>query len=171
MEGISLFLGRSLTCKERRTYLRTSQVLFACHQLQQRCGAAEEDFERRPLPPGKASGSVFSPLTFCIAVSCGRDEMLENTNIDEGDVNSGLDERTLTPEDCCLKCMETRRCVAWSRTATGQCWLKGSVKETQNTTDFIGDVSGPRVNIAAHRAVVGTGVGPRQGKTPRRQKE
>ena len=94
--------------------------------------------------------------------------MVENTNINGGDVNNGVDERTITPEDCCRKCMETRRCVAWSRTAAGQCWLKREVQATENTTRIDGDVSGPRVDIAPNRAAVGTDVGPRQGHEPRR---
>ena len=60
------------------------------------------------------------------------------------DFNNGFEEVVLFPEDCCRKCMEAKKCVGWTRTATGQCWLKFHVPDDKEVQKLIGDVSGLR---------------------------
>lgn len=71
-------------------------------------------------------------------------EFDENVNYYGYDYNNGFTTLTLTPADCCRLCMRARGCHAWTRTYSGQCWLKYAIPPEADWRPVQGDVSGKR---------------------------
>lgn len=61
------------------------------------------------------------------------------------DYNNGFTTLTLTPEDCCELCIRDRTCHAWTRLASGQCWLKYDDLASHEIRSETGSVSGRRM--------------------------
>ena len=98
-----------------------------------------------PLPSGTPVSSILSALNRThLPVKCASDEMKTDTNLYGFDFNNGFEEVVLFSEDCCRKCMEAKNCRGWTRTASGQCWLKFDVPDSDNVEMLIGDVAGVR---------------------------
>lgn len=68
----------------------------------------------------------------------------EGVNYYGSDYNVGFTELTLTPRDCCRRCMRDRGCQAWTRLSSGQCWLKFEVPDKWKWRYVEGNVSGRR---------------------------
>ena len=136
--------GLGLTCKEKSRYTSVSAVLAACGKVLRHCATAAREVDPVPLPSGTPVSSILSMLNRThLPVKCASDEMKTDTNFYGFDFNNGFEEVVLFSEDCCRKCMEAKKCVGWTRTASGQCWLKFNVPD-DNEVQLMGDVSGLR---------------------------
>lgn len=119
------------TCRQQDFYETVAAVLAACEEVKSLCDEANE----------KAEPIYISP----IAETC---QMQYDTNLYGSDYNNGFIELTLTPEECCMKCMEDRGCRAWTRTYSGQCWKKWQHDPT-SARKISGDVAGVREHLEA----------------------
>lgn len=124
--------GLDMTCQQRKYYGDISSVMVACNEVMRRCAPSSVKAEQRPLP--------------YVGPDC---EFDEDMNYYGSDYNDGFTELKLTPADCCRRCMQDRSCHAWTRTFSGQCWLKWEVPPEHQWLKVAGDVSGKRQHLNA----------------------
>ena len=141
IQNLNAVPGLEMTCEQRQYYGDISSVLAACIEVQRRCAPSSVQAEQISLPYGAIMSFFLVWVIFLVGPDCQFDE---NMNYYGSDYNNGFVELKLTPADCCRRCMQDRGCHAWTRTFSGQCWLKWEVPNQNQWRTVPGDVSGIR---------------------------
>lgn len=123
-------------------YNDIGNVMVACRQVQKQCAPALKTLDPVPLNFSKARfQNSLSKILSPARPDCSITKGVVYYGNDFGD---GFTTLTLSPEECCLLCLQKRTCKAWSRLGSGQCWTKWNLSSEEDWRSEEGSTSGIR---------------------------